>query len=151
MVTHSSILAWRIPWTEESGGLQSMGLQKVGHSWATKPPPLKKLRLWEVKQFPQGLPARVQARSVWHHSPYNHVLRTKEPGTQIFTACLLNSIERRKEWGGRRRAAGAPQKLKLRAMIQTPNAKQILVLTAKPFGMNSFQKHIGNLWNVTKS
>ena len=30
MVTHSSILAWRIPWTEESGGLPSMGLQRVG-------------------------------------------------------------------------------------------------------------------------
>ena len=31
MATHSSILAWKIPWTEESGRLQSMGLQKVGH------------------------------------------------------------------------------------------------------------------------
>ena len=31
MATQSSILAWRIPWTEESGGLQSMGLQRVGH------------------------------------------------------------------------------------------------------------------------
>ena len=30
MSTHSSILAWRIPWTEEPGGLQSMGLQTVG-------------------------------------------------------------------------------------------------------------------------
>ena len=30
MATHSSILAWEIPWTEESGGLQSMGLQRVG-------------------------------------------------------------------------------------------------------------------------
>ena len=30
MATHSSILAWRIPWTEEPGGLQSMGLQRVG-------------------------------------------------------------------------------------------------------------------------
>ena len=29
--THSSILAWRIPWTEEPGGLQSMGSQRVGH------------------------------------------------------------------------------------------------------------------------
>ena len=28
---HSSILAWRIPWTEEPGGLQSMGSQRVGH------------------------------------------------------------------------------------------------------------------------
>ena len=31
MATHSSILAWRIPWTEEPGGLQSMELQRVGH------------------------------------------------------------------------------------------------------------------------
>ena len=31
MATHSSILAWRIPQTEEPGGLQSMGLQRVGH------------------------------------------------------------------------------------------------------------------------
>ena len=30
LATHSSILAWRIPWTEEPGGLQSMGLQRVG-------------------------------------------------------------------------------------------------------------------------
>ena len=34
MATHSCILAWRIPWTEEPGGLQSMGLQ-VKHNWAT--------------------------------------------------------------------------------------------------------------------
>ena len=31
MTTHSNMLAWRIPWTEEPGGLQSMGLQRVGH------------------------------------------------------------------------------------------------------------------------
>ena len=31
MATHSNILAWRIPWTEELGGLQSMGSQRVGH------------------------------------------------------------------------------------------------------------------------
>ena len=31
MATHSSILAWRIPWTEEPSGPQSMGLQRVGH------------------------------------------------------------------------------------------------------------------------
>ena len=36
MATHSSILAWRIPWTEEPGGLQSMGSQRVGHDRVTK-------------------------------------------------------------------------------------------------------------------
>ena len=34
MATHSSILAWEIPWAEESGGLQSMRSQRVGHDWA---------------------------------------------------------------------------------------------------------------------
>ena len=37
METHSSILAWKIPWTEEPGGLQSMGSQRVGHDLATRP------------------------------------------------------------------------------------------------------------------
>ena len=35
MATHSSIHAWKIPWTEEPGGLQSMGSQRTGHNWAT--------------------------------------------------------------------------------------------------------------------
>ena len=35
MATHSSILAWRIPWTEEPGGIQSMGSQRVRHECAT--------------------------------------------------------------------------------------------------------------------
>ena len=40
MVTHSSILAWRIPWTEKPGRLQSMGSQRVGHDRVTSPSPL---------------------------------------------------------------------------------------------------------------
>ena len=35
MATRSSVLAWKIPWTEEPGGLQSMGSRRVGHNWAT--------------------------------------------------------------------------------------------------------------------
>ena len=35
MATHSSIRAWKIPWTKEPGRLQSMGLQRVGHDWTT--------------------------------------------------------------------------------------------------------------------
>ena len=42
MAVHSSILAWNIPWTEEPGGLQSMGLQRVGHDWTTS---LQKLNI----------------------------------------------------------------------------------------------------------
>ena len=36
MATHSSIIAWEIPWTEEPGGLQSMGLRRVGYDLVTK-------------------------------------------------------------------------------------------------------------------
>ena len=36
MGTHSSILAWRIPWSEEPAGLQSMGLQRIRHDWETE-------------------------------------------------------------------------------------------------------------------
>ena len=50
MATHSSILAWRIPWTEEPGRLRSMGLQRVGHYWATS---LSLLRS-SLKGFPGG-------------------------------------------------------------------------------------------------
>ena len=37
MATHSSILVWRVPWTEEPGGLQFMGSQRVGHDYPTEP------------------------------------------------------------------------------------------------------------------
>ena len=44
MAIHSSILAWRIPWTEKPSRLQSTGSQRVGHDWATSPSPSE----WEV-------------------------------------------------------------------------------------------------------
>ena len=36
MTTSSSIFAWKIPWTEEPGGLQVTGLERVGHNWETE-------------------------------------------------------------------------------------------------------------------
>ena len=54
MATHSSILAWKIPWTEESGGLHSLGLQRVGHDWVTNTHTWRKKHrysyfLWKIK------------------------------------------------------------------------------------------------------
>ena len=46
MAIHSSTIAWKIPWTEELGRLQSMGSQRVGHDWATS---LSLHRWWECK------------------------------------------------------------------------------------------------------
>ena len=54
MATHSSILAWRIPWMEETGGLQFTGSQRVGHNWATS---LSSVLAWEIPwtEEPGGL------------------------------------------------------------------------------------------------
>ena len=43
MATHSSILAWRIPWTKKPGGLQPMGSQRVRHNLMTEQPPARGL------------------------------------------------------------------------------------------------------------
>ena len=50
MATHSSTLAWKIPWTEESGRLQSTGSEKVGHDWVT----LQTVRVFS--SFPMRIP-----------------------------------------------------------------------------------------------
>ena len=50
MATHSSILAWKIPCTEEPGGLQSMGMARVGHNLVTKPPPPHKDTIATLKE-----------------------------------------------------------------------------------------------------
>ena len=47
MTTHSSILAWRILWTEEPGQLQSMGLQRVWHEWA----PNTHSKVWQIHWY----------------------------------------------------------------------------------------------------
>ena len=84
MVTHSSILAWEIPWTEKPGGLQSMGLQRVGYDWAgmqlggkaALPPIALALRSLPVKLwlgilgFPIGIP--VSASCTMSKSPVKH-------------------------------------------------------------------------------
>ena len=44
MATHSSVLAWRIPWTEEPGQLQSIGLQRAGHNRTA----IEKTEVWAV-------------------------------------------------------------------------------------------------------
>ena len=58
MATHSSILAWRIPWMEDPGGLQSTGLQRVGHDWAASLTQMADILL--LPEFPQGSPAHIE-------------------------------------------------------------------------------------------
>ena len=73
MATHSSILSWRIPWTEEPGGLQSWGLQRGGHNCMTNtwelrggnsPPSCSQQINWKINQLWTGS-IRVQCWDLW--------------------------------------------------------------------------------------
>ena len=68
MATHSSIFAWKIPWTEEPSGLQSMGSQSVGHDWATSLEGQNQIWLLELSPSPPQT-LRPTTSSHWPHSP----------------------------------------------------------------------------------
>ena len=59
MATHSSTIAWKIPWTEEPGRLQSMVSQRVGHDWATS-----RSRSW-LDSTPSGIKRAAGCHSHW--------------------------------------------------------------------------------------
>ena len=71
MAPHSSTLAWKIPWTEEPGGLQSLGLLRVGHNWATSLS-LFTFMPWRRKWQPTPvfLPGESQGRGAWWAAVY---------------------------------------------------------------------------------
>jgi len=71
MAPHSSILAWKIPWMEEPGGLQSMGSLRVGHHWATSLS-LFTFMYWRRKWQPTPvfLPGESQGGEAWWAAVY---------------------------------------------------------------------------------
>ena len=81
MATHSSILAWKIPWMEEPGGLQSMGSQRVGNNWATSPPASNMVRE-PARIFPgfQASSSRAKLRKNDPKSANHHCVATSGLG-----------------------------------------------------------------------
>ena len=77
IAAHSSILAWRIPWKEELGGLQSMGSQRVGHNWATNTFTLlsSKQCMWHYDIGLSKLYLGIKKHNLnWHHSELSKIL-----------------------------------------------------------------------------
>ena len=98
MATHSSTFAWKIPWTEELGRLQSMGLRRVGHEWATS------LSLFTFMYW----------RRKWQPTP---VFLPGEPqGWWSLVCCHLWG--RRHNWSDLAAAAAAAMKISLMSSIQ---------------------------------
>ena len=71
MAPHSSTLAWKIPWTEEPGALQSMGSLRVGHDCATSLSPFTFMH-WRRKWQPTPvfLPGESQGQEIWWAAVY---------------------------------------------------------------------------------
>ena len=82
--THSSILAWRIPWTEKAGGLQSIGLQRVGHDWK-----LKACFTTSLCHTP-GILVVSSCEKKFPPKPYPHILtqRSHPQGNYLLPPCL---------------------------------------------------------------
>ena len=90
MALHSSTLAWRIPWKEEPGRLQSMGLLRVGHSWATS------LSLFTFMHW----------RRKWQPTPL--LLPGESQGRQSLVGCRLWGHRVGHNWSDLAAAAAAP-------------------------------------------
>ena len=99
MATHSSILAWRIPWTEESGGLQSVESQRVGHNWATKHSTAGIDIKAQLSISPLLAALILPYASEQHHpctsSPQTHAVWPWGKGICPFRPCFIQFVKRR--------------------------------------------------------
>ena len=92
MVTHSSTLAWKIPWAEEPGRLQSMGSLRVRHDWATSLL-LFTFMHWRRKWQPTPvfLPTESQGRGAWWASVYG-VAQSRTRLKQLSSSSSINDL-----------------------------------------------------------
>ena len=94
MAPHSSILAWRIPWTEEPGGLQSMGSHRVRINWLTL-----SLRIWKIQQrwclnlLKSNLDAEKHHLKCYINFHHTHIIQKYFPLIKIFSSCLMGKNE----------------------------------------------------------
>ena len=97
--THSNVLAWRVPWTEEPGGLQSVGLWGVRHDWATFTCYFHKENgasqvVWVAKNLPANAGDLRNAGSI----PGLGRFPVEEQGGPLQYCCLDNLMDRGAWW-----------------------------------------------------
>ena len=83
MATHSSILAWKIPWTEEPGRLQSKGLHRARHDWATE----RTHTPWAHTHTPWA-----HTHTPWHDQAFQVALVVKNPPADVGDVRDMGSI-----------------------------------------------------------
>ena len=94
MATHFSILAWRIPWTEEPGGLQPMGSQRVGHNWPTKHSTAQDVWILKNYSFIYRKSKTTGAEATWFLDlPICHIKKVQLDKKIIEKKKLMNNTE----------------------------------------------------------
>ena len=95
MAIHSRTIAWKIPWTEDPGRLQSMGSQRVGHDWVTSLHFTSMLsRASHVAQWIKNLPAMQGIQETWVQSLDLEDPLEEEMATHSSYSCLGNPMDR---------------------------------------------------------
>ena len=105
MATHSSTLAWRIPWREEPGRLQSMGSQRVRHFWATSLSLSQYIRNWISTTKADSLPLHHVGSLRWKWKKVkvksvSHVQLCATPWTVAHQAPPSLGFSRQEHWSG---------------------------------------------------
>ena len=99
MAPHSSTLAWKIPWTEEPGRLQSLGSLRVRHDWVTSLSLFTSMH-WRKKWQPTPvfLPGESQGRGAWW-AAVDGVAQSRTRLKQLSSSSSSSSLETKNEWG----------------------------------------------------
>ena len=94
MATHSGVLAWSVPWTEEPGGLPSMGSHGVGHDWVTKQILLHGILLiaYFIKEIFSGVlrPHYILNTFIFHVAPHSIDSSLTKIANVLSLACCIN-------------------------------------------------------------
>ena len=90
MAPHSSTLAWKIPWTEQPGGLLSMGLHKVGHNWCDLAAAARRQAPWRPFPSTQMLLFHVKCEetSSEHFDGFSENMKLEKASSRMKSSCL---------------------------------------------------------------
>ena len=152
MATHPINLAWRIPWTEEPGRLQSMGLRRVRHDWATitQTKIRKKENKTIVKGYDKKKKKRQKFRQTYTHTPNPQTSRASclwtERGSVSFLARLAGAFSKAHRPPLPEEAAGEQSQQRLVSSSSSSHSCLSLCLLAPSWGRTRWSGQHLVLW-----
>ena len=140
IATHSSTLVWEIPWTEEPGGLQSMGSQRIKHSWATNTVFPLIISWFPLKEWRRKVPLGTDhsdTRLLQHRFPFRGLSCDSDTSQQL-------SWKVEQSWGSEGTASGPPPPLWSLTSFLLKGLQQLDVPHATQMSATCFVSHSTN-------